>query len=235
MTILHAPTLAAKVFAEMDKLTYVDAEPAQQDCECDFCGIAIAAGSPAAHWKPGQKFQDFDKLHGQNQVACVPCLSLFKSTAARTGPGTGYVTEDGFFPLRKDEERERLILEPPEKPFAAALVTAQVQHVWPFSQMVYDPNRLEIRMGVHNVVIDRPRVLEAFGLARTWEEDGSKRRYVFVPTARDLKEGAEARFTTTFARDEGNLAASVRAATNGLSLGGYWALSTLLRRARKPD
>lgn len=234
MNRIYGPELAARAFEKSGKLEMVAGEIATRRHECDFCGREVLEGDKISPWKPRAKFMDHDKLHALTGWSCIYCISLFQTQTARSGPGTGYVTAEGHFPIGKDEDRVRFLLDPPEGPFAVAVVEAQVQHVWQYVETGYDPNRIPIRMGTFNVIIDRPYVLELADLIERWETSGDKPRWVFIPSGiQNLRKGAEPRFTPTFTKDDGPETALIKDKMNGLNLGNYWALAAIGRRARK--
>lgn len=209
---------------------------------CAACGHD--ADGVVHDYAPGKTFNDIAMFAspGRRDV-CASCATLLLSDAATAShTGSGVATTTGFRRLLSNMERLDFLVDPPEPPFAVALVTAKRQHVWWMARTAYDRDRIPLQFGHRSFVIDRPRSISAADAVLEYERDSVdaaardkslRATFVFAPQSRDLKSSNDGQYTPRFQLDQGNHALSLKAQLSRLSIGDMWAMTQLRAAARE--
>lgn len=223
MTPVHAAILYAHARGTPDVDDVIDAP---DGARCAASGIPLEG--LAVPFSPGANYNDYFQMADDAGDLLHPLVAaVMKDKEASGTTGSGVASAAGFSRLLSNRERLLFLMDPPEPPFAVAIVNAQRQHVWWMARTSYDRDHIAVQFGHRRLTIDRPKAIAA---ARAWLDyeamtgvrDG-KPILALVPLSRDLKSPDDGLPTIRFQRDQSEEAAALRSVLTDLSMGDLWA------------
>lgn len=225
MTPVRASQLAAQAFdLPLNQTVPVNVH------RCAACSEALnGQGIP---FKPRKSFGDsFLLAERDSNIVCAPCDALLTSTFATSKfTGSGAVSASGFNRLFSNEERFHFLVNPPEPPFAVAIITAQRQHVWWMAKTSYDKDLIPLQFGHRRLMIDRPLAVDLALAIVDFEKNSAaegRPTYIFKPLDRDLKSPGDGEMWPRFLRDQSEAAIALRKRLSNITLGDLWALTQI--------
>lgn len=236
-----------------------DAPLSKRDTNCNCCGRPIKSGDPAHPLKVSDAFMDDAWFANRSGQVCPFCNAMLSSRVSKKlGSANAIVyTEEGAFPIAKDNHRTWFLLAPPKKPFVVtASSTINFQHVVWKAPVTLSPDMIFVAWPTRIMTI-RHRVLiraveacsriaqEVALLKETASNDPKKKKkkrgsvkalsHPYICLDRnlgDLNHGLIRPDINALATESESLAADLRFLET-LSLGETWALATLVKA--KPE
>lgn len=235
-----------------------DAPQSEHDTTCACCGRQIQTGDPYHPLDLSGAFMDDAWFVSRSGVSCPWCNAMLSSLVSKKlGSANAIVyTDEGAFPIAKDNNRTWFLLNPPKTPFVVtASATINFQHVVWKAPVSLSPDMIFIAwptriMTIRHKVLMRAveacsRIsLEVVALKESANNDPKSKKkkapikalsHPYICLDRnlgDLNHGAIRPDIRELAAQSKTLAADL-ALLETLSLGETWALSTLVKA--KPE
>lgn len=128
---------------------------------CAACGVQIPPGEPVVTWAPSRStFTDFQYLVNSSRQVCQHCAAV-TANAVLVKTQMAVMNAQGAWLLSKDAHRVWLLLTPPAPPFVATISDSMKQHLVWRARVTMDINLIHVRLGMSDLTIRRPLLLEA--------------------------------------------------------------------------
>ncbi len=219
-------------------------KPAPKDTFCCCCSRPIPAGAEYLPFKASDAFMSHAFFAANSGVFCPFCAGCFDTrTIKKLGACNCIVfTNNGAYPITKNEHRKHFLLSPPNPPFVVtASATTNYQHcVWK-APITLSLDVIYVSWPDKTLTIRHPTLLQAVEVAQRIGQimtennglKGKKAKVVHHPfcsldrNLKDIRHGQIRHDALALAVENDEVRNGVNFLSN-LSLGETWALSTLL-------